>query len=276
MDIIQRNLFRLIRSGAFQTSEELEPMSVSKWNRLYKVAILYDVTGFVYQGITRCQDQFFFHQTKAQQDEWQQAWRIWQTHDGKEDEEEGELIRPDKLTNPILNRKLQAILDDEQSDITTRQLLLALIRIVRQLLNKCIPVRQLTEMAILLHTHHKDIDFNAFNQWIHKLQLNKMAQICGGLFVQLFHFDEQELPFYDNRQTSGAERVAKELTDFTKNLSQDWYFTQEDGEIFVHNTDSSATFSHVRRSARYFRYYPAESITNFFASFAHSLSHIEE
>ena len=35
-------------------------------------------------------------------------------------------------------------------------------------------------------------------------------------------------------------------------------------------------FSHVRRSARYFHYYPSESLTNFFASFVHSLSHIEE
>jgi hypothetical protein len=32
----------------------------------------------------------------------------------------------------------------------------------------------------------------------------------------------------------------------------------------------------VRRSAKYFRYYPTETVTNFFTSFAHSLSHIEE
>ena len=48
------------------------------------------------------------------------------------------------------------------------------------------------------------------------------------------------------------------------------------GSIFVHNSNTSAMFSHVRRSARYFRYYPSESVTNFFASFVHSLSHIEE
>ena len=33
---------------------------------------------------------------------------------------------------------------------------------------------------------------------------------------------------------------------------------------------------HVRRSAKFFKYCPAETVTNFFTSFAHSLSHIEE
>ena len=72
------------------------------------------------------------------------------------------------------------------------------------------------------------------------------------------------------------ERIAQELIEFTNTHSQNWYFSQQDGGIFVHNSNSSATFSHVRRSARYFRYYPSESVTNFFASFLHSLSHIEE
>jgi len=253
-------------------------MSASKWDRLYKVTIMHDMVGYVYQGITRCQHQFFFHQTKAQEKEWEQAFRTWQIHNEEEEDEEevNELIRPDKLTNPILNSKLQAILDDENSDITTRRLLLSLIRIVRQLLNEGVPVRQLTEMGIMLHTHQKEIDFDTFSQWIHKLQLNKMAQLCGGLFVLLFHLDEQELPFYQKGKESSAERVAQELANFTDNRLQDWYFTQEDGEIFVHNRNSSATFSHVKRSARYFRYYPSECITNFFASFIHSLSHIEE
>ena len=44
-------------------------------------------------------------------------------------EEENELLRADHLTNPLLNKKLQAILDDEQSDIATRQLLLNIIHI---------------------------------------------------------------------------------------------------------------------------------------------------
>ncbi len=276
MDIIQRNLFRLICSGAFLSNEELEPMSVSKWKRLYKVAIMHDVVGFAYQGITRCQYQFFYHQTKAQQEEWQQAYHAWQIRNEQEEEETNELTRPDKLTNALLNKRLQNILDDEQSDMTTRQLLLCLIRIVRMLLNEGVPVRQLTEFGIMLHTHQKEIDFTAFGQWIKKLQLTKMAQLCAGLLVLLFHFDEKELPFYRPGKNSAAERVAKELANFTSSRLQDWYFIQEDGDIFVHNSNNSAAINHVKRSLSYFRYYPSESIPNFFASFLHSLSHIEE
>jgi hypothetical protein len=64
--------------------------------------------------------------------------------------------------------------------------------------------------------------------------------------------------------------------EFTNTRSHDWYFSQDANSIFVHNSNTSAMFSHVRRSARYFRYFPSESVTNFFASFVHSLSHIEE
>ena len=57
--------------------------------------------------------------------------------------------------------------------------------------------------------------------------------------------------------------------------AEEWYFSQGKN-IFVHTSNSSAMLWHVRRSAKYFRYYPSETMTNFFTSFAHSLSHIEE
>ena len=46
-------------------------------------------------------------------------------------------------------------------------------------------------------------------------------------------------------------------------------------DIFVHS-DSSTMLRHVRHSARYFRYYPTESVTHFFSSFLRSLQNIEE
>jgi hypothetical protein len=58
--------------------------------------------------------------------------------------------------------------------------------------------------------------------------------------------------------------------------SRDWYFQQGEDNFFVHNTNSTAMFWYVKRSARYFKYYPSETLTNFLSSFAHSLSHIEE
>jgi hypothetical protein len=277
VDIIQRNLFSLLRSGAFQTQEDIEPMSAFKWNKLYQLTVMHNITPFVYDGILRCKNNFFLHLTDKQKQDWEKAVADYRVKEKKQsDQEEDEFLRPDRLTNPLLNRRLQAILDDEHSDLTSRQLLLILLRVVRHLFNEGMPIRQLTELAIFLRSNSQRINFDVVGQWIERLQLTQMAQLSGEFLIRLFNFEEADIPFLKGRKEKGIERIAKELIEFTDTRSQDWYFSQEDGGIFVHNTNSSATFSHVRRSARYFKYYPSESVTNFFSSFIHSLSHIEE
>ncbi len=277
MDIIQRNLFSLLRSGAFQTQEDIEPMSAFKWNKLYQLTVMHNITPFVYDGILRCKNNFFLHLTDKQKQDWEKAVADYRVKEKRQSEqEEDEFLRPDRLTNPLLNRRLQAILDDEHSDLTSRQLLLILLRVVRHLFNEGMPIRQLTELAIFLRSNSQRINFDVVGQWIERLQLTQMAQLSGEFLIRLFNFEEADIPFLKGRKEKGIERIAKELIEFTDTRSQDWYFSQEDGGIFVHNTNSSATFSHVRRSARYFKYYPSESVTNFFSSFIHSLSHIEE
>ena len=277
MDIIQRNLFSLLRSGAFQTQEDIEPMSAFKWNKLYQLTVMHNITPFVYDGILRCKNNFFLHLTDKQKQDWEKAVADYRVKEKRQSEqEEDEFLRPDRLTNPLLNRRLQAILDDEHSDLTSRQLLLILLRVVRHLFNEGMPIRQLTELAIFLRSNSQRINFDVVGQWIERLKLTQMAQLSGEFLIRLFNFEEADIPFLKGRKEKGIERIAKELIEFTDTRSQDWYFSQEDGGIFVHNTNSSATFSHVRRSARYFKYYPSESVTNFFLSFIHSLSHIEE
>lgn len=277
MDIVQRNLFRLLRSGAFQTKEDIEPMSAFKWGRLYQLAVMHNIIPFVYDGIIRCKAQFFLHLTDKQQKEWEKAIADYREQERKNvDLEEDEFLRPDRLTNPLLNNRLQIILDDEHSDVTTRQLLMIFIRVVRHLFNEGMPIRQLTELGIFLRKNREKINYQAFEKWISQLRLTQMTQLTGEFLIKLYGFEEEDIPFLKNRKEKQIDHIAQELIEFTNTRSQDWYFTQQDGGIFVHNTNSSATFSHVRRSARYFKYYPSESVTNFFASFVHSLSHIEE
>ncbi len=73
MNIIQRNFFRLLRSGAFESKEQIEPMSVFKWQKLYQLAVMHDVAGFVYDGLMRCREQFFIHLTDAQWSQWEKT-----------------------------------------------------------------------------------------------------------------------------------------------------------------------------------------------------------
>lgn len=274
MNIIQRNFFRLIRCGEFKQQEQIEPMSVSKWNKVYQLALMHKVIPSVYAGIRQCQDQFFLHLSEKQITEWEKTNR--EANQTEKQEEENELLRADHLTNPLLNKKLQAILDDEKSDIATRQLLLIIIHIARHILNEGVPVYHLVELGKYLSGTGHHVDFITLNQWLKALGFTPMAQLEGALLIQLFGFSKEDVPFMVGEPDKRVERVAQELTEFTNTRIEEFYFSQDSDSVFVHTSNSSAILGHIRRSAQYFRYLPSETLTNFFASFAHSLSHIEE
>ncbi len=275
MDIIQRNLFRLLRSGVFHTTEEIEPMSVCKWERVYQLSFLHDIIPYCYQGLLRCKDQFFLHLTEKQWAEWKTTAEKTVKQPVTNEQEEDSFLRPDHLTNPLLNSRLQRILDNEDSDIATRRLLLKMIRVIRHILNEGLPIRQLLELGIYLRQHHQEMDYEMLGRWIDDLRLTQMVQLEGEFLIRFFGFEQHELPFLQEGKDIQVEKIAKELVDFANTRSKDWYFMQGNENIFV-RSNTSAIFSHIRRSARYFHYYPSESVTNFFSSFLHSLSHIEE
>ena len=276
MNIIQRNFFRLIRNGAFEQNEQIEPMSVYKWGQLYQLAVMHDVAGYVYEGLQRCKDQFFLHLTDKQWQLWEHTIKEIRKKDQHTNDEPDEFLRADHLTNPLLNKKLQAILDDEQSDVRTRQLLLTIIRVMRHILNEGVPIRQLVELSICLRTEGHHADFTTLEKWLKTLQLQQVAKLESSLIIELFGFEKEEIAFAGGKRDKNVERMVQELIEFTNTRARDFYFSQDAGNIFVHTSNGSAMLGHIHRSARYFRYYPSETLTNFFTSFAHSLSHIEE
>ncbi len=276
MNIIQRNFFRLIRIGAFEQKEQVEPMSVYKWGQLYQLAVMHDVAGYVYEGLQHCKDQFFLHLTDKQWQLWEKTIQEIRKKARNVEEEPDEFLRADHLTNPLLNKKLQAILDDEQSDIRTRQVLLTIIRVSRHILNEGVPIRQLVELGISLRTDGHHADFTTLGKWLKTLQLQQVAKLEASLLMELLGFEKEEIAFAGGKQDKNVEQVAKELIEFTNTRARDFYFLQDAGDVFVHTSNGSAMLGHIHRSARYFRYFPSETLTNFFASFAHSLSHIEE
>jgi hypothetical protein len=273
MNIVQRNFYRLIRNGIFGHQELIEPMSVFKWSKLFQLAIMHEVVQQVWEGLQHSKNQFMLHLTPQQ-------WELWEKtvkeYAEKAETEEDVFLRADHLTNPVLNHQLQTILDDEHSDVSTRQLLLTIIHVARHILNEGVPVRQLVELGTCLYQQHEHIDFEMLQRWMKRLRFEQMAQLEGAMLVQMFGFDATDIPFLQGKVKKDAAAVALELTEFTNTRSRDFYFSQDSGDIFVHTSNGSAMLGHLRRSARYFRYIPSEIVTNFFRSFAHSLSHIEE
>ena len=51
MNIIQRNFFRLLRSGAFDENEPIEPMSPFKWRRLFQMVMAQRVVPVFAKGV---------------------------------------------------------------------------------------------------------------------------------------------------------------------------------------------------------------------------------
>ena len=270
MNIIQRNFFRLIKCGVYGTAEELEPMSIHKWQKLYQMGQLHNVNPFVYQGLLKCKDQFTLKLLPQQWQQWEQA-HFQQMQDADDEE----LLRPYKLTNPLLNRQLQAILDDEQSDINTRRMLIQIIRIARHILNWGLPLRLLIDLGVNLRDNTEKVDYDTLGDWLTRLRFTQMAQLEGALLIELFGFKPEDIPFAGGDVDKKANIVARELAEYTSS-HQDFYFSQSPDSIFVHASGGNALISHIRRSARYMRFIPSEALTNFFASFAHSLTHIEE
>ena len=268
MNIIERNFYRLLRSGAFDTEEQIEPLSVWKWNRLYQLSEMHDVAPIIYKGIENCRDQFFVQIPEALTDQWSKA----ATHNNNDD---NELLAADHLTNPILNQKLQSILDDEASNTDTRTTLLHLLSIVRFIMNAGIPVKCVTELAIFLRKSSQTINFATLEQWIDRLKLQPMVQLTSAMLIKMLHFKPSELPFMQPMTDEQMDRLMREMFKQKNSHAEEWYFSQGK-DIFVHTSNSSAMLWHVRRSAKYFKYYPTETVTNFFTTFAHSLSHIEE
>lgn len=268
MNITERNFYRLLRSGAFGTDEQIEALSAWKWNRLYQLAEMHDVAPILYKGIERCRQQFLVQVP----DDLLQLWSQAKAHDADDD---NDLLQADRLTNPVLNHKLQVILDAEDSNTETRTALLHLSGIARFIMNAGIPVKRITLLGVFLRQSGHRIDFTTLQQWISVLKLQPMSQLAAVMLVKLLHFDAAELPFMTPMTD---EKMAMLITDMFRQKNshaEEWYFSQGK-DIFVHTSNPSAMLWHVRRSAKYFRYYPTETFTNFFTSFAHSLSHIEE
>lgn len=264
MDIIQRNFLRLLRGGAFNKQEPLEPMSAWKWQRLYQLSQIHGVTPWIADGI----------QLSARDFALQLPPTLRQQFAG-DTTERTEPREPQHLTNPLLNRKLQHMADEAGPDDPTFQLLQDLIAIARNILTQGISLRQFITLGNTLLTRSDTILYDLLATWTERLNMQQIVQLEGALLVELFNFRPDEIPFTEATPDRKTHHVVQDLFQLTQKKATDWYFTQGKS-IFVRSSDSDAMVWHMKHSARYMHYYPSEALTNFLSNFAHSMSHIEE
>ena len=196
-----------------------------------------------------------------------------------------------KLTNIMLNKSLQSIINSEirccdstyayidgvkvETLPPTLNLLYALVRIAKYILNDGVSLKQVIELGVILRKIGDKVDFVKLQQWIDQLHLGDMAHLEGSLLTELFNFSYDEIPFMNPDKKENISRITREIFNMKGTHTYDWYFTQGKN-VFVSTSNKGALMWHINNSRHFFRYYPSETVTNFFTSFAHSLSHIEE
>jgi len=198
-----------------------------------------------------------------------------------------------RLTNKLLGHGMQNLFEEEQREMSasyitingheteilspTLTLFQLLTQISHDMLSHGIMLTDLLNLGILLRKIGHRIDYVKLQTWTDKLKMQRMLQLISQLMIDLLHFSEDEMPFLTpSSKPVDATRIVQEILMPPSMRGKNISFSQASGSIFVHASNTSAMMWHAQRSARFIKYYPSESITNFFSSFTHSLTDIEE
>ena len=263
MNIITRNFFRLLRSGALNEYEPMEPMSAFKWRRLDQMVHAQHVERAALKGIKNHQ---FDEMMNIPED------LANQTPDNSAHQEEP------RLSNHYLNFRLSRIENAERHAIDTNVDALNVLKIivgnVSSMLNHGTMLSGIIKLGSYLRNKGDKVDFVKLDTWLGKLQLRRMAQLQGSMLMSVFNFEQDELPFVRHVEAAANKLVLRSVTHSASDTAEEWHFRQLSSG-FVQN-NSALLRRNLRRSLRYITYAPLETVSNFFNNFARSLQEIEE
>lgn len=263
MDITTRNLFRLLRAGVLGRQEQVEPMSAWKWGRAYHLSRVHGVEAEAWAGIRLCEDQFFMRLTDQQRARWEQS--------ALQAPKAAEMTLP-----PRVRKKLRRMENDiPQTAYATLNVLRSLVVLAQSLLTADRWVRQLLSLGVLLSGDKLRLDAEMLEGWVGQLGMERMVQLEGALLTRLLCLSRERLPFRLTMSDAQAGQMVEEIVATIDATTHQWQFSQG-GNIFVHNSSSSAMYWQARHSVRYLKYHPVASISSFFTSFVQSLTNIEE
>ncbi|MBR1547370.1 MAG: hypothetical protein IJ637_01420, partial [Prevotella sp.] len=180
-----------------------------------------------------------------------------------------------RLSNPVLNGRLQKLRETAAEGDSTFRILEDIIAISHSILTQGISLRQLIILGSAIRKDAGRIRHDELREWIEQLGMTSMARLEGALLVELLGMKADELQFTDATKARNTKSAVSDLFRLTQQNAADWYFTQGES-IFVRTNNSDAMLWRLRQSVKYMHYYPVEAIPSLAANFAHSLTHIEE
>lgn len=271
MDIIQRNFFRLLRAGSFGNDDPIEPMSAFKWRRLFQMVEAQHVADIFLKGVERHRGEPGMNAPD----------NIIAAAQKKADSLPGiaETIRqPIGMSAGILDKRFQKVLNDERHSIDTSVEAMDLLRLIvineQNFLNQGIMMKGIVQMGQFLREKGNRVDFVKLENWLQQLQLQNIAQLQGSILIDVFDFEQSELPFVHRHVVQARKLAIASVSDLAKDAALEWHFRQTQTGFVSNN--SAIMRRNLRRSIRYVPYAPVETVCNFFCNLAKSLSEIEE
>lgn len=263
MDIITRNFFSLLRSGALHDNEPVEPMSSFKWRRLSQMAKAQHVEDIARSGIER-----------QPSGTWLNLPGGFMEADGTQKADDANLL----LCNRFLDKRFHRIEHNEMHAIDTNVEAIEVLRIivgtVSMMLNRGMMLKGILRLGAYLRTKGDKVDFLKLDSWLGKLHLRRMAQLQGSMLITVFNFDKDELPFVERVESSAYNLVVRSVLHTASDTAEEWHFRQSRSGFVTNN--SALLRRNLRRSLRYLVYAPVETVSNYFSNFARSLQEIEE
>ena len=251
--IVSRNFLRLLRAGAFNDYEPLEPMSAFKWDVLARMAEQQSLVHFFAQAVNA-----FQYESSAQLPSvTAQHFRVFSNMAATANEEPA--AHAARMHNYFLNRRLKKIHYNERHAIDTSVETLALLDLIVRNIHAALTCETFLSQSIALGTYLRtkghQVDFVKLETWLRKLGANRIAQLMGSILVVALGFAQDELPFVHR-----VDRVAHKLLRRTLDAdnSTPVSHTQRPVQrIFMHH--GPANFRRIlHHSLPLFKYAPAE------------------
>lgn len=274
MDIIKRNFFRILLSGALGEKEALEPMTRFKWNRLAQMIKAQNVVAIAVVGLQQ-------HTGDEGCNIPEDIYKSLSSNSSSQCDKRFDFcqhLEIPSLSNLVLDKRLRSIFNDERHAIDTNveslRLLAIIITNVQTILNSGMSLGGILSLGKFLRTRGDKVDFVKIDNWLQRLHMRRMAQLQGSILVEVFNFEQDEIPFVSNIEPSTWRIIRRTIDNQATDTAQEWHFKQTRSG-FVQN-NATVLRRNLRRSLGYITYSPIETVSNFVNNFAKSLSEIEE
>ena len=278
MDIIQRNFFKLIRSGAFNDKSTIEAMSSFKWRRLYEIVMFQNVLDYFVRGVNNNANDKNLNLPAKLIDEIQAKLDL-QDEKQSSRQEDDKIIGDDaELSNKWLNKRYHKIIYNEMHSIDTSTETLRMLQLIvfntNAMLNRGINLDAIIRLGQFLRNKGDKVDFLKLEKWLSALHLQRMAQLQGSILIAVFGFEKDEIDFVKKEEPVADKLTIKIISNLVKDTAGEWHFRQNSAG-FVQNNGKMLR-RNLRRSYKYISYAPIETTSNFINGFIKGLSEIEE